>query len=1052
MNDMFTLENILNYFKASKSEGYPIFYVNEKPNWAGLENSEIESPVMEQDKFKYMLSKCISITRNLNSKQCLEMTQGMFLFFFFGGYKTFVEYANGSKGNIDTLNCLANGKHKYLKDKENFAEDLTFWKCNYVTKAKVWEFKYTKEPVYVPQTAVSLTEYIIQMNEYIIDTYCKQKDRLIGLLEKYASIDLSQEQGASKKIDAMKYDNLKDLQELLSLLARSARASENKKKKTELIAEGLTWLITACVLRSKFPADQDEFDPALEEARKNASKVEVIKTEEKGAPSNNRRDIPKCLTSFGPMSLEIDLIGRDDIVKKVRSMLDQQACISLVSGLGGIGKTAVMQKVYESIYKDGIEKNHVAWITCGDSLEDDLLTMRDTLGVPKEYNREDAYAALVQALKSFPDTLYLFMDDMARIPSAAEMRRFTALGPNMRIMITSRYEIAGISPKDRIDLFVLAADDALNMFYGYYQRDKEREYVEDARNIIESDSVGRHTLLVELIAKAANRSFDTLDAFRRKLEEKGFFDVSHARLSSGHDENLTIEESVIKLYEISGLTDEQKRIMSLFSIFTPERVIYGKVVEWAGLDENDVEELVKLGWLVRTEGGYLIHQIVRDSIARQVGDSLRIEEYGELLVRVVDTESYMPMTLVYTKVRERLVFAEDVARYFKRITGSTMKAEKWSEKDIYLLTGYWGLLKNMADVYHDRGEYAKALGYYEKALEISERVLGSDHPLRATINNSMALTYKEQGDYAKALEYCEKALEIRERVLGSDHLDTATTHNIIAGVYKVMGDYAKALEYQKKAERILGNDHPNIATTYSNMADVYHTQGDYAKALEYYEKALDICERVLGNDHPSTATSYNNMGIVYYAQGDNAKALEYYEKALDIYERVLGNDHPSTAMTYNNKAVVYKDQGDNTKALECYEKALDIYERVLGSDHPSTATVYSNMAAVYEEQGDYAKALEYCEKALEISERVLGSDHPLTATTYNNMAWVYRDQGNYIIALEYYEKALAVFRKRLGENHSDTQNTQKSVEIMKKLLLSPTAIPDNSSDPKTTAL
>ena len=57
MNDMFTLENILNYFKASKSEGYPIFYVNEKPNWAGLENSEIESPVMEQDKFKYMLSK-----------------------------------------------------------------------------------------------------------------------------------------------------------------------------------------------------------------------------------------------------------------------------------------------------------------------------------------------------------------------------------------------------------------------------------------------------------------------------------------------------------------------------------------------------------------------------------------------------------------------------------------------------------------------------------------------------------------------------------------------------------------------------------------------------------------------------------------------------------------------------------------------------------------------------------------------------------------------------------------------------------------------------------
>ena len=291
MNDMFTLESIMNDFKAYKNEGKPIFKVAKKPDWAGLKNSEIESPVMEQDRFKNMLSKCISTMRNLDPKQCLEMTQGMILFFFFGGYKTFVEYAADSPSHGERLSCLVKGTHKYLKDKENFAKNLTCWKCAYNERTKDWKFYNTEG--YVPlQAENSLTKYIIQMNEYIIDTYCKQegqKDRLIKLLEKYASSASGVpplERDASNKTDPMESRNLENLKELLSLLARSARVSENKKKKTELIAEGLTWLLTACVLRSEFPADQDEFDDALEKARKNAPKVEVIKTEEKEVPSN----------------------------------------------------------------------------------------------------------------------------------------------------------------------------------------------------------------------------------------------------------------------------------------------------------------------------------------------------------------------------------------------------------------------------------------------------------------------------------------------------------------------------------------------------------------------------------------------------------------------------------------------------------------------------------------------------------------------------------------------------------------------------------------------
>ena len=567
--------------------------------------------------------------------------------------------------------------------------------------------------------------------------------------------------------------------------------------------------------------------------------------------------IPKCLTDYVPPQPEIELVGRDDIVKKLRAMLDKSAQIALVNGLGGIGKTAVMQKVCETIHSDGNNRNHVAWIVCGDSLEDDLLALRDALGISNGYGREEACAAVIKKLKTFPGTLYLFMDNMARMPGRKELGILEVLRSNVRIMITSRHKITGIPC---LDLDVLQKDDAVDMFYKYYQRDGKWE---DVIGIIDSKSVSRHTLLVELLAKAANRSFDTLDVFRGELEKKGFFEVSKAKLDGAHDENLTIEESVIKLYGISGLTPEQRRIMSLFSIFTPEKVIYGKVVEWAGFDENDVEELVKLGWLVRSESGYVIHQIVRDSIARQVGGSLKIEEYGELLKKAADTNSYLSVKLGYTKVRERLVLAEDVARSVNRRIKEMLEIGEWSKQDKAFLQSISALLNNMALVYQEQGEYEKALEYFGKALDVRERVLGSDHPDTATTYNNMAVVYKEQGEYEKALEYNGKALEVVERVLGSDHPYTATMYNNIAGVYWAQGEYEKALEYLGKAldvkDRVLGSDHPYTATTYNNMAVVYEEQGEYEKALEYYEKALTVFMVKLGENHPYTQSTQRSV-------------------------------------------------------------------------------------------------------------------------------------------------------------------------------------------------
>ena len=734
--------------------------------------------------------------------------------------------------------------------------------------------------------------------------------------------------------------------------------------------------------------------------------------------SRKNSDIPQCLTPIPSINHEVGLVGRDDIKRKVRDMLEENDRMALVNGLGGIGKTAVMEHVCNDLKNEG---KYVAWIECGESLKEDLLLLRAALGIPNSDDADTAYAKIVNILKSnrqFAENVYLFMDNLSRALREDEQSILNSL--RVHVMATSRFEHDYFA---NLPLDTLVEESALDMFYGYYlekQKDKTRRYKDAALDIIRS--VQCHTLLVELLAKAAWKKGGTLEAFRDSLKTDGVFEVFKRKLSTKHDKNRTIEECVMELYKISRLTPAQQHIMRLFTIFTPEKEIYYEILHWADLDEDATDELVDLGWLERggRENGYRIHQIVKESLTRQMkkdGENVKLDDYGEFLSKVIYTDSYLGRNVPYEKILERLTLVEDIARF--------LNENNREDVDV------GALFNNMAGVYNNQGNYEKALEYFGKALAIRERVLGTEHPDTAVTYNNIASVFRTQGEYKKALEYFEKALAIREWVLRTEPPDMAVTYNNMAGVYKDLGEYKKALEYYGKAlaikERVFGTEHPSTAVTYNNMAGVFRTQGDYKKALEYYGKDLSISERVLGTEHPDTAVTYNNMAGVYEDLGEYEKALEYYGKALSISERVLGTEHPDTAVMYNNMAGVFYAQGEYEKALEYYGKALAIHERVLGTEHSDTAATYNNIANVFRAQGEYEKTLEYYGKALAISERVFGTEHSFTAVTYNNMADVFCAQGKYEKALEYYGKAFAISERVFGTEHPDTAVTYNNM-------------------------
>ncbi len=115
-----------------------------------------------------------------------------------------------------------------------------------------------------------------------------------------------------------------------------------------------------------------------------------------------------------------------------------------------------------------------------------------------------------------------------------------------------------------------------------------------------------------------------------------------------------------------------------------------------------------------------------------------------------------------------------------------------------------------------------------------------------------------QGRYAEAEPFARKALELSRKEFGPDHPHTGALLNDLALLYQAQGRYAEAEPLQKSAlaimEKALGPEQPHVATSLFNHAGVLGVQGRYAEAEPLYKRSLAINEKALGPEHPNVAS------------------------------------------------------------------------------------------------------------------------------------------------------------------------------------------------------
>ncbi len=145
-------------------------------------------------------------------------------------------------------------------------------------------------------------------------------------------------------------------------------------------------------------------------------------------------------------------------------------------------------------------------------------------------------------------------------------------------------------------------------------------------------------------------------------------------------------------------------------------------------------------------------------------------------------------------------------------------------RDKYELMPYWRSLEEKG---HDMEQaYMAGLASYEKRSP-ADRDLAY-----ALVVTARFLELNARYKTAEPLH--RRALEISKRALGKDHPDTATTLNNLASLLHVTGRYKEAEPLYRRAldisKRALGKDHTNTATCLNNLALLLHATGRYQEA------------------------------------------------------------------------------------------------------------------------------------------------------------------------------------------------------------------------------
>ncbi len=349
--------------------------------------------------------------------------------------------------------------------------------------------------------------------------------------------------------------------------------------------------------------------------------------------------------------------------------------------------------------------------------------------------------------------------------------------------------------------------------------------------------------------------------------------------------------------------------------------------------------------------------------------------------------------------------------------------------------------QELGDIYFAADNFAVALEYYRRALEIECRRgdAASQETLLKT-GTQIVECLRHRGDLNEAVE----ALHDLHRKL-RPHVTREQIGRLSSRLGILLferGRYRAAHRAAVLAYRLLRETTLNLDLGHTEMClgAIALRTGEWNSAREHFESAIATYRRA---DYQSgMAAAYNNLGLLHKNQCRFKEAVRFLEQALRISER---SGHFHDAATYlHNLGIVHDKIGDWDLAEEHYRRGLQMYTEV--GYAAGRARALGCLGNLKRKRRDWAQAEELIRESLALAtERGYPRETILAREALGDF---HLDRGSILEARKEFETALAMadqvapesdltveLLRRLGEVHLAALELDPAIRIAERALL-----------------
>lgn len=375
-----------------------------------------------------------------------------------------------------------------------------------------------------------------------------------------------------------------------------------------------------------------------------------------------------------------------------------------------------------------------------------------------------------------------------------------------------------------------------------------------------------------------------------------------------------------------------------------------------------------------------------------------------------------------------------------------LKADKESQDKIYdAIVGIADCKGSIGGALESLAQYDQAEKFYREALDIRKSLPNTvlSKGLHESLSD-LGRLYSDMGEYAKALDYYQQAVdalhanaEQRRKAVeaeGTEQLKNvlhitqlvteATILNNVGIVYGNMGDYQKNLSYVEQASKIIdtipSGDVGNYARSkmhaiaLGNIAEIHADNGQTDLALQEFQDVLNQY-KALGDDE-GTAVILSNMAGIYAEKGDYEKALRDTVLARQI---LISKQNLNKVILTDLHIASLNRKLEHIAESEDYTNQALILARKTGN-LDLTASSERTLASIRIKQNALKDAKTLLDDAESIDKKV---DSPFdTEDTYNLQGLLLEAEGKPQDALEKYKSAIAILesvRSKTTSTESD---------------------------------